>query len=152
MTFRQATAKDLPVIIELLANDKLGQAREKFEEPLPREYMEAFSNIAADKNQELIVGENENGEVVATLQVSFIQYLTYRGGIRAQIEAVRIREDLRGQGVGQEMFEWTIQRAKKRNAHLIQLTSDKQRPDAIRFYEKLGFVASHEGMKLNLLK
>lgn len=152
MTFRQATAKDLPVIIELLANDKLGQAREKFEEPLPREYIEAFSNIAADKNQELIVGENENGEVVATLQVSFIQYLTYRGGIRAQIEAVRIREDLRGQGVGQEMFEWTIQRAKKRNAHLIQLTSDKQRPDAIRFYEKLGFVASHEGMKLNLLK
>lgn len=152
MTFRQATAKDLPVIIELLANDKLGQAREKFEEPLPREYMEAFSNIAADKNQELILGENENGEVVATLQVSFIQYLTYRGGIRAQIEAVRIREDLRGQGVGQEMFEWTIQRAKKRNAHLIQLTSDKQRPDAIRFYEKLGFVASHEGMKLNLLK
>lgn len=151
MTFRQATAKDLPVIIELLANDKLGQAREKFEEPLPREYMEAFSNIAADKNQELILGENENGEVVATLQVSFIQYLTYRG-IRAQIEAVRIREDLRGQGVGQEMFEWTIQRAKKRNAHLIQLTSDKQRPDAIRFYEKLGFVASHEGMKLNLLK
>lgn len=151
MTFRQATAKDLPVIIELLANDKLGQAREKFEEPLPREYMEAFSNIAADKNQELILGENENGEVVATLQVSFIQYLTYRG-IRAQIEAVRIRENLRGQGVGQEMFEWTIQRAKKRNAHLIQLTSDKQRPDAIRFYEKLGFVASHEGMKLNLLK
>lgn len=151
MTFRQATAKDLPVIIELLANDKLGQAREKFEEPLPREYMEAFSNIAADKNQELILGENENGEVVATLQVSFIQYLTYRG-IRAQIEAVRIREDLRGQGVGQEMFEWTIQLAKKRNAHLIQLTSDKQRPDAIRFYEKLGFVASHEGMKLNLLK
>lgn len=152
MTFRQATAKDLPVIIELLANDKLGQAREKFEEPLPREYIEAFSNIAADKNQELIVGENENGEVVATLQVSFIQYLTYRGGIRAQIEAVRIRENLRGQGVGQEMFEWTIQLAKKRNAHLIQLTSDKQRPDAIRFYEKLGFVASHEGMKLNLLK
>lgn len=152
MTFRQATAKDLPVIIELLANDKLGQAREKFEEPLPREYMEAFSNIAADKNQELILGENENGEVVATLQVSFIQYLTYRGGIRAQIEAVRIRENLRGQGVGQEMFEWTIQLAKKRNAHLIQLTSDKQRPDAIRFYEKLGFVASHEGMKLNLLK
>lgn len=151
MTFRQATAKDLPVIIELLANDKLGQAREKFEEPLPREYMEAFSNIAADKNQELILGENENGEVVATLQVSFIQYLTYRG-IRAQIEAVRIRENLRGQGVGQEMFEWTIQLAKKRNAHLIQLTSDKQRPDAIRFYEKLGFVASHEGMKLNLLK
>lgn len=151
MTFRQATAKDLPVIIELLANDKLGQAREKFEEPLPREYIEAFSNIAADKNQELIVGENENGEVVATLQVSFIQYLTYRG-IRAQIEAVRIRENLRGQGVGQEMFEWTIQLAKKRNAHLIQLTSDKQRPDAIRFYEKLGFVASHEGMKLNLLK
>lgn len=152
MTFRPATAKDLPFIVQLLANDKFGRTREKFEEPLPPEYIEAFNNIAADKNQVLIVGESEHGEVIATLQLSFIQYLAFRGGIRAQIESVRIREDLRGKGIGQKMFQWTIDLAKKRKAHIIQLTSDKRRPEAIRFYEKLGFVASHEGMKLNLLK
>ena len=151
MTFRLATSEDLPFIIQLLANDKLGQVREEFVDPLPEEYVAAFKRISSDENQELIVGENEAGEIVATLQLSFIQYLTYRGGLRAQVEAVRIREDLRGRGVGQEMFEWTIQRARNRKAHLLQLTTDKQRPEAMHFYEKLGFVASHEGMKLNLL-
>lgn len=105
--------------------------------------------INADSNQELIVVENDQKEIIGTLQLSFIQYLTYQGGIRAQIEAVRIREDLRGEGLGHEMFEWAIQRSKGRNAHLLQLTTDKQRPDAIRFYEKLGFRASHEGMKMH---
>ena len=151
MTFRLATSEDLPFIIQLLANDKLGQVREEFVDPLPEEYVAAFKRISSDENQELIVGENEAGEIVATLQSCFIQYLTYRGGLRAQVEAVRIREDLRGRGVGQEMFEWTIQRARNRKAHLLQLTTDKQRPEAMHFYEKLGFVASHEGMKLNLL-
>lgn len=81
--------------------------------------------------------------------MSFIQYLTYQGGIRAQIEAVRIREDQRNKGIGKQMFEWAIKRAKKRKAHLLQLTSDKKRPEAIQFYENLGFKPSHEGMKLH---
>ena len=149
MRFRKATIKDIAFIVQLLANDKLGQLRERFEDPLPKEYYEAFEKINADPNQELIVVENDQQEIIGTLQLSFIQYLTYQGGIRAQIEAVRIREDLRGEGLGQKMFEWAIQRAKERNAHLLQLTTDKQRPDAIRFYEKLGFSASHEGMKIH---
>jgi len=152
MKFREATREDIPFIIQLLANDKLGQSRERYEDPLPKEYYDAFDRLAADANQELIVVENEQEEIIGTLQLSFIQYLTYQGGIRAQIEAVRIRDDLRGEGLGQKMFAWAIQRARERNAHLLQLTTDKQRPDAIRFYEKLGFKASHEGMKFTLTK
>ena len=149
MRFREATRNDIPFIVQLMANDKLGQLRERYDDPLPEEYYDAFDKISADSNQELIVVENHQGEIVGTLQISFIQYLTYQGGIRAQIEAVRVREDLRGEGLGQKMFEWAIQRAKTRNAHLLQLTTDKQRPEAIRFYEKLGFTASHEGMKIH---
>ncbi|GAB4025239.1 GNAT family N-acetyltransferase [Spirosoma gilvum] len=150
MVFRKATRQDVPIIVQLLANDKLGQLRENYADPLPEAYFSAFDNINADPNQELIVAENEQQELVGTLQLSFIQYLTYRGGIRAQIEAVRVREDTRGEGVGQKMIEWAIERARLRKAHIIQLTTDKQRPDALRFYEKLGFKASHEGMKLHL--
>jgi GNAT superfamily N-acetyltransferase len=149
MKFRKALRKDIPYIVQLLANDKLGQSRERNEVPLPREYYEAFDKISEDSNQELIVVEGDQEEIIGTLQLSFIQYLTYQGRIRAQIEAVRIREDLRGEGLGRKMFEWAIQRARERNAHLLQLTTDKQRPDAIRFYEKLGFRASHEGMKIH---
>jgi GNAT superfamily N-acetyltransferase len=116
---------------------------------LPTEYLVAFEKIDADPNQELIVVENEGAEIIGTLQMSFIQYLTYKGGIRAQIEAVRIRKDQRGLGIGKTMFEWAIQRAKERNAHLLQLTTDKKRPEAIKFYEALGFRASHEGMKIH---
>lgn len=147
--FRLANRKDVPAIVMLLANDKLGQLRERYEDPLPQVYYDAFDKINADPNQELIVVENAEAEVIGTLQMSFIQYLTYQGGIRAQIEAVRIREDLRGGGVGHKMFEWAIERAKERKAHVLQLTTDKQRPEAIRFYVKLGFEASHEGMKIH---
>lgn len=150
MKFRKAIRQDVPFIIQLLANDKLGQRRENYKDPLPETYYNAFERINADPNQELVVVEDTQNEIIGTLQLSFIPYLTYQGGIRAQIEAVRIREDVRGEGLGQKMFEWAIERARERNAHLLQLTTDKQRPDAIRFYEKLGFKASHEGMKMNL--
>ncbi len=93
--------------------------------------------------------EDEENTIIGTLQLSFIQYLTYQGGVRTQIEAVRIREDKRGKDIGEMMFEWAIGRAKKRDAHLLQLTTDKQRADAINFYEKPGFVSLHEGMKLH---
>ena len=94
--------------------------------------------------------EDDPGLIIGTLQLSFIQYLTYQGGIRAQIEAVRVHQDQRGKGVGQQLFEWAIHRAKERGAHVVQLTTDKRRPEALRFYEKLGFKATHEGMKLHL--
>jgi len=150
MTFRKATKKDVSKIVEMIADDELGKTRESFKTPLPTEYLNAFENIDADYNQELIVVENENLEIVGTLQLSFIQYLTYKGGIRAQIEAVRIRKDKRGLGLGKTMFEWAIDRAKERNAHLLQLTSDKKRPKAIKFYKDLGFNSTHEGMKMHL--
>ena len=148
MKFRLATKDDVYKIIQLLTDDKLGQTRERFENPLPHLYYQAFENIINDPNQELIVIE-ENNEVIGTLQLSFIQYLTYQGGIRAQIEAVRIQKHQRAKGIGKILFEWAINRAKERGAHLLQLTSDKKRPDAIRFYESLGFKASHEGMKIH---
>ena len=150
MKFRKATENDLLAIVAMIADDEFGKKRENFQIPLPDEYLIAFENINSDENQELIVIENIKLEVIGTLQLSFIQYLTYRGGIRAQIEAVRIRKDQRGTGLGTEMFEWAINRAKKRGAHLLQLTTDKKRPDALRFYENLGFNASHEGMKMHL--
>jgi len=149
MKFRKATVTDVSAIVGMIADDELGKTRENFRDPLPTEYLKAFENINANQNQELIVVENENAEIVGTLQLSFIQYLTYRGGIRAQIEAVRIRKDQRGLGIGKTVFEWAIDRAKKRNAHLLQLTTDKKRPQAIKFYEEVGFKASHEGMKIH---
>ena len=149
MTFRKATEKDVTAIVEMLADDALGQTRENFKIPLPQEYLDAFTNINRDSNQELIVVEDDALEIIGTMQLSFIQYLTYRGGVRGQIEAVRIRKDKRGQGLGKTMFEWAINRAKSRKAHVLQLTTDKRRPKAIAFYEKLGFSATHEGMKMH---
>ena len=149
MNFRKATREDVPKIVEMIADDELGKTRENYQVPLPAEYLQAFENIDADHNQELIVVEDEHTEIIGTLQLSFIQYLTYQGGIRAQIEAVRIKKDKRGLGIGKTMFEWAIKRAKERNAHLLQLTTDKKRPKAIKFYEDLGFSATHEGMKMH---
>ena len=147
--FRRATGDDVPHIVRLLADDPLGAKRERCETPLPTSYYEAFAAIDADPNNELVVVE-ANGQVVGVLQLTFIPYLTYRGGWRALIEGVRIDSRLRSSGLGRRLFEWAIARANERGCHLLQLTTDKMRPDAIRFYESLGFVASHEGMKLPL--
>ncbi|MFK7811863.1 MAG: N-acetyltransferase family protein [Maribacter sp.] len=149
MNFRKATKNDVPAIVEMIADDELGMKRENFQIPLPPEYLKAFENINSDGNQELIVVEDEDLEIIGTLQLSFIQYLTYCGGIRAQIEAVRIKKDKRGLGIGKVMFEWATNRAKERKAHLLQLTTDKKRPKAIKFYKELGFKQSHEGMKIH---
>lgn len=150
MKIRQAKKQDLAAIIKLLANDPLGSNREHFSDPLPNSYLSAFDHILNDPNQELMVMENEHLEIIGTFQLSFIQYLTYQGGIRGQIEAVRVREDYRGKGIGENMFKWAIERCREKGAHVIQLTTDKKRPEALKFYEKLGFTASHEGMKLHL--
>lgn len=132
----------------MLANDPLGALREDLQH-LER-YEQAYQIISKDPNQELMVVENDVGEIVGTFHLTFIQYLTHQGSIRVQIESVRVREDHRGKGIGEKMFQWAINRAKEKGARVVQLTSDKKRPDAIRFYEKLGFTASHEGMKLSI--
>jgi len=148
-TYRLATQDDLADIVAMLADDALGASREQYQLPLPTAYQQAFDAISRDSNQELTV-VSHNGELVATFQLTFIPYLTYQGGIRAQIEAVRVKSTYRGQGVGTELFRYAMQRARERGAHVLQLTTDKKRPDAKRFYESLGFVDSHEGMKLHL--
>ena len=149
MIIRKAKHNDLSAIVELLANDELGRLRENFSTPLPGEYLKAFDKINSDHNQELVVMASKSDSVIGTLQLSLIQYLTYRGGIRAQIEAVRVHENYRNKGIGRELILWAIERAKQKGAHVVQLTTDKKRKSALKFYEKLGFIASHEGMKLH---
>lgn len=149
LTYRLACETDLIDIVRMLSDDELGAAREAFRVPLPTAYLQAFQRIVSDTQQELTVVEAE-GKLIATFHLSFIQYLTYQGGTRAQIEAVRVKSGYRGQGIGTEIFEYASQRAKARGAHVLQLTTDKKRPEAKRFYESLGFVASHDGMKLHL--
>ena len=150
MTFRRALESDLPAIVRLLADDPLGATRESFESPLPAAYHHAFAAIDGDPNNELVVVVDETNTVVGVLQMTFIPYLTYRGGWRALIEGVRVASSVRSSGVGRQLFEWAIRRAMDRNCHMVQLTSDKARPDAIRFYETLGFKPSHEGLKMHL--
>ena len=149
LNYRLALESDVPAIVEMLADDELGAMREDLRTPLPQRYLDAFRNISCDENQELTVVELD-GEVSGTFHLSFIQYLTHRGGMRAQIEAVRIKGEMRGNGIGKEIFQYIIQRAKDRRAHMVQLTTDHQRPGALRFYRRLGFVNSHNGMKLYL--
>ena len=147
--FRLARREDLSSIVRMLADDDLGSQRERFEEPLPDTYMNAFDQIDNDPNHELIVAEMDGG-VIGTLHLIFIPSISYQGGLRAQVESVRVDRKYQNQGIGSEMMKWTIERARGRNAHLVQLTTHKSREDAHRFYERLGFTKSHLGMKLSL--
>ncbi|HVI91539.1 MAG TPA: GNAT family N-acetyltransferase [Dongiaceae bacterium] len=146
---RRATNNDLPAIVALLADDPLGAAREDASTSLNPRYTAAFNAIEQDANQLLAVVV-ENQRVIGCLQVSFIPGLSRLGLWRGQIESVRIAASHRGQGLGHVMFDWAIAECQRRGCGLIQLTTDKTRPDALRFYEALGFKASHEGLKLTL--
>ena len=141
--FRRAIATDLPAIVALLADDVLGAARERPGDPA---YDAAFAAIAADANQLLAVADL-GGRIVGCLQVTFIPGISHRGAWRGQIESVRIGADQRGSGLGRRMMDWAIEQCRARGCRMVQLTTDKSRTDARRFYESLGFVASHEGMK-----
>lgn len=147
LIFRQARADDVAAIVDMLADDELGAARERPGDPV---YDTAFAEMEADPNNELWVIEGPDDRVLGCLQLTIIPGLSRLGAKRAMIESVRVHDDLRGQGVGRWLFEKAIERSREREAQLVQLTSDKTRPDAIRFYESLGFVASHEGLKLKL--
>ncbi len=150
--FRTATKKDLTSIIKMLVDDQLGSTREDPSIPLNPQYVNAFEVIDNDPNNELIVMESVDDEsessIIGILQLTYIPYLTYKGSWRCLIEGVRIHEDYRGKGLGTQLFQWAIQRAKQQNCNIVQLTSNKERSEAIRFYESLGFEASHEGFKL----
>lgn len=149
ISFRMAAEKDLESIVAMLADDVLGRKRERYEQPLPASYIKAFKAISADPNNELVVACAGN-EVIGVQQITFTPYITHQGGWRATIEGVRTSASVRGQGICSELIKWAIQRAKERGCHLVQLTTDKKRPDALRFYERLGFTATHEGLKLKL--
>lgn len=148
-TFRRAAERDLSEIVALLADDVLGGAREKAGTRLPQAYTAAFVAIDRDENQVLAVAE-ENGRIVGTLQLTFIPGLSRRGVWRGQIEAVRVASDRRSGMVGKAMFDWAIAQCRERGCKLVQLTTDKQRLDAHRFYERLGFAPTHIGYKLDL--
>lgn len=149
VTFRPARREDLPSIVRMLAEDDLGSQREQYEEPLPESYFSAFEQIDNDPNHKLIVAELD-GEVVGTLHLMFLPSISFQGGLRAQVESVRVDGKVRGRGIGSEMMEWAIEKARARGAHLVQLTTHRSREDAHRFYERLGFTKSHVGMKLSL--
>jgi GNAT superfamily N-acetyltransferase len=146
--FRRAVAADVPAIVAMLADDPLGATREN-----PADlsaYLRAFDEIDGDSRQLLVVADRD-GDVVGTLQLTFLPGLARQGATRAQIEAVRVRADLRGEGLGARLIEWGIAESRRRGCHLVQLTSDSSRTGAHRFYEKLGFVGSHVGYKLTLV-
>ena len=150
---RHAAPADLPAIVDLLADDSMGAARERSADMAP--YERAFAAIDADPSHLLVVGElvppgAVDGPVVATFQLSFLPGLSRQGAWRSQIEGVRVAGSIRGQGIGNVMVQWAIDESRRRGCSMMQLTTHKSRTAAHRFYERLGFDASHEGMKLTL--
>lgn len=147
--FRNAVEADLPDLVAMLADDPLGSQREDPGPPLPDAYLRAFAAISRDPNNQIVLATIAE-EIVGLLQLTFIPGITHRGGERAHIEGVRVASGHRGAGVGQALLEWALTEARRRGCRMAQLTTDKSRPDALRFYERLGFEATHVGMKLPL--
>ncbi|MFI6228303.1 GNAT family N-acetyltransferase [Micromonospora echinospora] len=147
LVFRTAVRADLPAVVALLADDVLGRSREAT--VVDGAYERAFDDISADPRNHLVVAE-QDGELVGCLQITYIPGLGRHGAERALVESVRVRADRRGAGIGRALMTWVVDRARERGCALVQLTTDKRRADAHRFYVGLGFVASHEGMKLPL--
>jgi GNAT superfamily N-acetyltransferase len=148
-SLRRATREDLPAIVALLADDVLGAQRERPGPPLAPGYAQAFDAIERDPNCELLVACRD-GRVVGTMQLDYTPGLSRQGAWRATIEAVRVASPERSRGTGRAMIEWAIERAHARGCRVVQLSTDRSRVDAHRFYERLGFVASHLGMKLEM--
>ena len=149
LTIRNARVEDLPGIVAMLADDPLAAERECTTEPLPAAYFDAYEEIESDPGQTLLVAER-GGALVGTLQLSIIPNLTFEGRRRAQVEGVRIAAGARGQGVGRNLIMHAREIAREHECHILQLTTNRQRPEAVRFYERLGFVDSHHGLKLFL--
>lgn len=147
LEIRRATADDLPAIVAMLAADPLGAQRESPDDLTP--YLAALERLNADPNQQLVAAVRE-GRVIGTLQLTLIPGLSRKGATRSIIEAVRIHADERGSGLGTQLIEWAVEESRRQNCQLVQLTSDSSRTDAHRFYERLGFTASHVGFKLQL--
>lgn len=147
LVIRRATAADVATIVAMIADDQLGATRESVDDLTP--YLAAFEQIDADPNQLLMVAER-NDDVIGTLQLTIIPGLSRRGSTRGLIEAVRVATSARGSGLGTTLVQWAVDESRTRGCALVQLTSDKTRTDAHRFYTNLGFENTHEGFKLKL--
>ena len=151
LTHRKARIADLPHLVELLLEDELGASRESKSSVVHENYIKAFHKIDSDQNQYLMIVENGD-EIIGTCHLTIMPSLTFIGSTRMQIEAVRVVGKYRGQKIGSWMFNQAISYAKENDVSIVQLTTNKKRPKAKHFYEKLGFEATHEGMKLYLRK
>ncbi|CAM5496005.1 GNAT family N-acetyltransferase OS=Streptomyces rochei OX=1928 GN=G3I25_22425 PE=4 SV=1 [Streptomyces rochei] len=147
LEIRPLTENDLPAVVAMLADDPLGAQRESPDDLSP--YLAALERLSGDPNQHLVVAVR-GSRVVGTLQLTIAPGLSRRGAVRSIIEGVRIHADERGSGLGTQLIEWAVDESRRQGCHLVQLTSDKTRSDAHRFYERLGFSASHTGFKLQL--
>lgn len=150
IAFRTAVEADLPAIVRLLADDVLGAKRERSEDPLPQVYRDGFAAMSRQPGNEILLAVDAEGSILACLQLTIIAGVSRLGTTRAQVEAVRVASGARGRGVGEALMREAIARARAAGCSLVQLTTDTTRPDAHRFYERLGFVPSHVGMKLAL--
>jgi len=148
VTIRRARRDDVAAIVAMLADDHLGSARERIEDPLPSSYFSAFEAVDRDPNIQLVVAENGSGEVVGCLQLCILPGLSSQGASRALIEDVRVASHCRSQGIGEQMVRWAIDEAREKNCKLVELITHNTRIDAQRFYVKLGFQQSHKGMTL----
>jgi ribosomal protein S18 acetylase RimI-like enzyme len=148
ITIRRARRNDVAAIVAMLADDPLGSARERIEDPLPSPYFSAFEAVDRDPNIQLVVAENGDGEVIGCLQLCILPGLSSQGASRALIEDVRVASHCRSQGIGEQMVRWAIGEAREKNCKLIELLTHNTRVDAQRFYVKLGFQQNHKGMTL----
>ena len=145
VSIRRARRDDVPAIVAMLADDHLGSARERVEDPLPAAYYQAFERVERDSNLTLVVAESE-GRVVGCLQLAVLPGISSQGGIRGLLEDVRVASDCRSRGIGEQLVQWAVTEAKARGCNLVELLTHSSRVDAQRFYKRLGFAASHAGM------
>ncbi|MET4607837.1 ribosomal protein S18 acetylase RimI-like enzyme [Bradyrhizobium sp. JR4.1] len=145
VSIRPARREDVAAIVAMLADDHLGSARERVEDPLPASYYEAFARLERDQNIQLVVAESE-GRVVGCLQLAILSGLSSQGGLRGLLEDVRVASDCRSRGIGEQLVQWAMTEAKARGCNLVELLTHQTRTDAQRFYKRLGFTASHVGM------
>ena len=148
ITIRRARREDVRVIVAMLADDPLGSARERLDEPLPPSYFAAFEAVDRDSNIQLVVAEGSDGVVVGCLQLCILPGLSSQGASRGLIEDVRVAAPYRSRGIGEQLVQWAVGEARARNCRLVELLTHNTRVDAQRFYERLGFARSHVGMTL----
>ena len=148
VTIRRARRDDVGIIVAMLADDPLGGARERIEDPLPQSYFDAFETLQGDPNIQLIVAEDGDGAVVGCLQLCILPGLSSQGASRGLLEDVRVAKHCRSRGIGEQMVQWAIAQARGRGCKLVELLTHHSRVDAQRFYERLGFARSHVGMTM----